>query len=136
MDAANSIGAGLGIFVLVVWILGLFLAIVWLVFPFIVWSKLNRIREEMEYANQFAEALVKGMNTANELLGKIAISVAPAVDENPVYINVSRDGKDMGTLSIQTVRKMLQEGKLTPQDHYFDTASNEWRTLETHPALR
>jgi hypothetical protein len=61
---------------------------------------------------------------------KRAIAVKPKVG-----LRVSKDGQDLGNVSLQDVRSWLQSGELTFGDHYFDAEMGQWITLDCHPEL-
>jgi hypothetical protein len=48
---------------------------------------------------------------------------------------VSRGGEDLGTLSIAEVRRMLDEGRISLEDYYYDMTCCEWIELAGHPTL-
>lgn len=50
-------------------------------------------------------------------------------------IKISKGGEDWGQHSVADVKRMLDNGKLTLEDYYFDTACNEWLELAGHPTL-
>lgn len=50
-------------------------------------------------------------------------------------INISKGGEDLGQLSVADVKRMLDDGRLTLEDSYFDTSCNEWLDLAGHPTL-
>ena len=50
-------------------------------------------------------------------------------------INVARGGEDLGSLSVAEVKRMLDEGKLSLEDYYYDTSCNDWIELAGHPTL-
>jgi hypothetical protein len=43
---------------------------------------------------------------------------------------VAKDGNDLGEMSEQTIKSMIQQGILTPQDYSYDYASEDWVPLE------
>jgi hypothetical protein len=50
-------------------------------------------------------------------------------------INVSRNGEDLGSLSVAEVRRMLDDGRLSLEDYYYDTSCSDWIELAGHPTL-
>lgn len=50
-------------------------------------------------------------------------------------LRIASDGHDLGELPLTTIKVMLKSGKLTPQDYYLDSKSNQWLELGTYPAL-
>ena len=41
-----------------------------------------------------------------------------------------KDGNDLGEIPEQTINSMIQQGILTPQDYFYDYASEDWVPLE------
>jgi hypothetical protein len=50
-------------------------------------------------------------------------------------INVSKGGEDLGAVTVAEVRRMLDDGRLSLEDHYYDTSCNDWIELAGHPTL-
>lgn len=50
-------------------------------------------------------------------------------------LRIASNGQDLGELPVETVKLMLQSGKLTLQDFYLDTDSNDWMQLDCCTAL-
>ena len=50
-------------------------------------------------------------------------------------INVSRGGEDLGSLSVAEVRRMLDDGRISLEDYYYDMTCNDWIELAGHPSL-
>ena len=46
---------------------------------------------------------------------------------------IASNGEDLGDMPIATVKQMLNAGKLTSQDYYFDPNANEWISLDCLP---
>lgn len=123
-----------GIFVVLLLVFG----IIWLIFPFIVDNRLRGIRQEIEKANRSTVGLAQEIAKGNQLLSKIANANAekaslPAPPGATTKLNISKDGQELGPMDISMVRTMLNGGQLTLQDHYFDTTTNEWTTLDCRP---
>jgi len=50
-------------------------------------------------------------------------------------INISKGGEDLGQYSVADVKRMLDDGRLTLEDYYYDTSCEEWLELAGHPTL-
>jgi hypothetical protein len=141
MDAATS-----GFSLIIAFVVGIFvicLSIAWLIFPFLMMSRLKLIREELAKGNETSAAMLRAMQglaparslpAARELPAVGAQRAAPPVGAIARRINVSRNGQELGTMDIQTVKTMVEEGSLSrKEDFYFDPEFNQWVALECHP---
>ena len=153
MDSNGAGILGMGIVGLFVGVMLLVVAIVWILFPFIMMGRIKEVKEAIEKGNIHTMGLSHEAARTNELLTAIAASlkgtrqtsdslrpisteVSPSPTAQPlapIAVNVSKDGTDIGSLPIHTVKQMLKDRKLSPQDFYFDTASNDWLPLESDP---
>ena len=50
-------------------------------------------------------------------------------------LRIASNGQDLGEMPVGTVKTMLRNGKLTQQDYYFDSDSNNWMQLDCCPDL-
>lgn len=127
-----------GIFGLILAVLALFVSIVWIIFPFIVMGRMRLLQEEIQTTNRNLLLLIQETSKGNQSLTKVANSTAQKASppqprgESP-KLNISKGGEDLGRMDAASVRSMLKKGEITLQDHYFDTVSNEWVTLDCHP---
>jgi len=48
---------------------------------------------------------------------------------------VASNGKDLGEFPVSAIKQLIEAGKLTMQDYYFDHDSNEWMPLDCLPDL-
>jgi hypothetical protein len=92
-------------------------------------SKTDYLMQMQIRAQQQQLAELRKMQTTNP--GGRALPPPGARD----LINVSRGGKDLGSLSVAEVRRMLDDGRLSIEDHYYDTSCNDWIELAGHPTL-
>jgi len=135
MDSISPISA---IFVFFFGILIFFVSIVWLIFPFIVMNRMRGISNEIANSNRSTLTLIQEMAKSNQFLSKIAASTVqktapPQTAGKAPKLTISKDGENLGVMDATVVNTMLKRGELTLQDHYFDTVSNEWMTLDCHP---
>jgi hypothetical protein len=92
-------------------------------------SKTDYLMQMQIRAQQQQLAELRKMQTASP--GGRALPPPGARD----LINVSRGGEDLGSLSVAEVRRMLDDGRLSIEDHYYDTSCNDWIELAGHPTL-
>ena len=48
---------------------------------------------------------------------------------------VASNGKDLGEFPVSAIKQLIEAGKLTMQDYYFDHDSNDWMPLDCLPDL-
>jgi hypothetical protein len=56
-----------------------------------------------------------------------------AQDQLPRYIRISKDGVDLGEISILQFKSMVTNGELSPEDHYYDADAGTWHHIRAHP---
>ena len=91
-------------------------------------SKINNVMQMQMRAQQQQLEELRKMQTTNQ--GGRALPPSGARD----LINVSSSGEDLGPLSINAIRRMIDDGKLSLED-YYDTTCNDWIELGGHPML-
>ena len=92
-------------------------------------SKTDNLLQMQIRAQQQQLAELRKMQTTNH--GGRALPPPGARD----LINVSRGGEDLGSLSVAEVRRMLDDDRLSLEDHYYDTSCNDWIELAGHSTL-
>lgn len=50
-------------------------------------------------------------------------------------IHIARGGERLGSFTVAETKRMLEDGRLSLEDFYFDDSCNEWIELAGHPIL-
>ena len=84
---------------------------------------------QMAYQIKLQEAQLKKLC---EIQNNPPVHSFPQTDRN---LRIASGGIDLGEMPPATVKAMLQSGKLSLQDHYFDRDANEWMPLDCCVAI-
>ncbi len=112
----------------------LFCLFPWLLIALIIrWVllKTEQFRQEREHRFHMQMELQHGM------VSQLAeISRALAAKEKASGLRLSSNGQELGTLPVIAVKRLLQAGKLSQDDQYFDALANGWKPLRDCPTLK
>jgi len=104
----------------------------------IILAMTNLKKEEEEKSKKFQAARQMQLQQAQlrsmENLNMMAMAPPPQreVSKN---LRIASGGVDLGEMPAATVKAMIQNGKLSLQDHYFDRDANEWMPLDCCVAI-
>lgn len=98
---------------------------------------LKKQKEDAERKQQIALQLQLQQAQLQKLdqLQRNAQPPPPPPPGNEPKLRIASNGQELGELPVATVKVLLRNGKLTPQDYYFDAHNNDWMQLESCPAL-
>ena len=95
---------------------------------------LVREKEESDHKKQLAVQIHLQQAQLRKLDQMQRTPMPPPPGYEP-KLRVASSGQDLGEMPVASVKLMLKSGKLTPQDYYFDTDSNNWMPLDCCPDL-
>ena len=99
-------------------------------------SNLKKEEEQNERKRLFA-AQMQVQQAQLRKLEQLSMAAIPIPQPRVSHQNlrIASGGQDLGEMPAATVRAMLQNGKLSLQDHYFDRDANEWMPLDCCVAI-
>ena len=96
---------------------------------------LKKQKEEEAATKQQLTLQLQRQHAQLETYNQVRRSSRPPPPGNKPMLRIASNGQDLGDMPVATVKLMIQSGKLSPQDYYFDAEANDWMQLDCCTAL-